>query len=131
MTARIWDCLFNEGPKIIFRISVAILKLSEQHLLKIDNPGEMLKAVKVYASNIHNRQLTTHTSCIKFAFRDKLMKVAFDGIGSLSMSTIDRLRFVKRKEVDALIDSRKVPEDRTPREEHSRWDDVDLEGKYK
>jgi len=59
------------------------------------------------------------------------MKVAFDGIGSLSMVTIDRLRFVKRKEVDAMINSRVKREDRTPREEHSRWDDVDLEGNFK
>eukprot|EP00210_Caulerpa_lentillifera_P005852 g5596.t1 len=113
VTARIWDCLFNEGPKIIFRVSVAILKLAEHHLLQIDNPGEMLKAVKVYASNIHNR--------------DKLMKLAFEGIGSLSMSTIDRLRIVKRKEVDAIIAIRSAREDKAHREEASRWDEVDLE----
>ena len=53
---RIWDCLFNEGPKIIFRVAVAILSLAERHLLEIDNPGEMLRAVKLYASHIHNRQ---------------------------------------------------------------------------
>lgn len=64
MTARIWDCLFNEGPKIIFRVSVAILKLAEHHLLQIDNPGEMLKAVKVYASNIHNRYILNFDSLL-------------------------------------------------------------------
>eukprot|EP00210_Caulerpa_lentillifera_P008180 g7812.t1 len=113
VTARIWDCLFNEGPKIIFRVSVALLKMAEQHLLRIDNPGEMLKAVKIYASNIHNR--------------DKLMKIAFDGIGSLSMSTIDRLRIMKRQEVDALINARATKENKTQRQEQSRWDELDLE----
>lgn len=56
------------------------------------------------------------------------MKLAFEGIGSLSMSTIDRLRIIKRKEVDALIASRSAREDRTPRQENTHWDDVDLEG---
>jgi len=52
---RIWDCLFNEGPKILFRVGTAILTLAEERLLGIDNAGEMLKAVKVYSSNMHNR----------------------------------------------------------------------------
>jgi len=111
---RIWDCIFNEGPKIIFRVAVAILTLAEKHLMKIDNAGEMLRAVKLYASNIHNR--------------DKLLKVAFGGIGSLSKTTIGRLREIKKKEVDALLAYRSRHDDRKrPSHQPSRWDTAEQE----
>lgn len=38
--ARIWDALFNEGPKILFRVALALLKLEEEALLRCDNAGE-------------------------------------------------------------------------------------------
>lgn len=42
------------------------------------SPGEVLKAVKDLATTMYNH--------------DKLMKLAFDDIGSLSMSAIDKAR---------------------------------------
>lgn len=38
--ARVWDALFNEGPKIVFRVALALLKAHEEVLLKCDNAGE-------------------------------------------------------------------------------------------
>jgi len=48
------------------------------------------------------------------------MKVAFEGIGSLSKTTINHLREIKKKEVDALMADRQ----RRVRHEHteSKWD---------
>lgn len=59
--ARVWDALLNEGPKVLFRVALALLKTSEAVLLKQDNVGLLLREI---------RQAVTHTHD-----RDKLMKV--------------------------------------------------------
>merc|ERR1712071_116680 len=38
---RIWDCLFNEGSKILFRVAITLVKLNEEELLKCSEFGEM------------------------------------------------------------------------------------------
>lgn len=38
--ARVWDGLFNEGPKVLFRTALALLKSQEAALLKYDNAGD-------------------------------------------------------------------------------------------
>lgn len=37
--ARVWDALFNEGPKVLYRVSLALLRQHEQLLLSKDNAG--------------------------------------------------------------------------------------------
>jgi hypothetical protein len=37
--ARVWDSLFNEGPKIIFRVALALLKMHEDVILTANNAG--------------------------------------------------------------------------------------------
>lgn len=92
VVARVWDALFNEGPKVLFRVAVAILQLQQRQLMEIDSAGEMLAAVKKAAKHMHHR--------------DKLMQVAFDGIGRLSITMIDRIREIKRQDVNAMISER-------------------------
>ncbi|KAL3133657.1 hypothetical protein ABBQ32_008168 [Trebouxia sp. C0010 RCD-2024] len=84
--ARVWDALLNEGPKVLFRVALALLKTSEAVLLKQDNVGLLLREI---------RQAVTHTHD-----RDKLMKVAFDGIGSMPMARIENYRQVKQEAVE-------------------------------
>ena len=36
---RVWDALFNEGPKILYRVALALLQMEEEVLLKLDNAG--------------------------------------------------------------------------------------------
>lgn len=72
------DALFNEGPKILFRVALAILKMEEDKLLQLDNSGDIMMHVRNADKNLHNRV--------------KLLHIAFEGIGSLSMSTIEKLR---------------------------------------
>lgn len=59
--ARVWDALLSEGPKVLFRVALALLKTSEAVLLQQDNVGLLLREV---------RQAVIHTHD-----RDKLMKV--------------------------------------------------------
>jgi hypothetical protein len=77
-TCAVLDALFNEGPKILFRVALAILKQEEEKLLQLDNSGDIMMHVRSVAKSLHNRV--------------KLLHIAFEGIGSLSMSTIEKLR---------------------------------------
>eukprot|EP00882_Tetradesmus_deserticola_P034896 GHRQ01040226.1.p2 GENE.GHRQ01040226.1~~GHRQ01040226.1.p2 ORF type:complete len:117 (+),score=50.86 GHRQ01040226.1:322-672(+) len=40
--ARLWDALFNEGSKVLYRAALALLKSSEPALLACDNAGDEL-----------------------------------------------------------------------------------------
>ncbi|GMH42234.1 hypothetical protein BSKO_10153 [Bryopsis sp. KO-2023] len=110
---RVWDSLFDEGPKILFRVAVAILQLAERKLMKYDNAGELLKGVKEFARNLHNR--------------DKLMKVAFDGIGGLPMNTIKSIRKTKQKDVDEMLRARDERLDSKSGRHKNTWSDMDQE----
>ena len=37
--ARVWDSVFNEGSKALYRVALALLKVHEEILLKCDNAG--------------------------------------------------------------------------------------------
>eukprot|EP01026_Neomeris_dumetosa_P017890 TRINITY_DN1696_c0_g1_i1.p1 TRINITY_DN1696_c0_g1~~TRINITY_DN1696_c0_g1_i1.p1 ORF type:complete len:380 (-),score=42.32 TRINITY_DN1696_c0_g1_i1:442-1581(-) len=91
-TCRVWDSLFYEGPKVLFRVALALLKQIESDLLNINDPGELMRMVRNTASKQHNRNL--------------LMKCAFDQIGSLSMARIDNWREAKRQVVDEEMRAR-------------------------
>eukprot|EP01023_Acetabularia_acetabulum_P054664 TRINITY_DN6194_c0_g1_i3.p2 TRINITY_DN6194_c0_g1~~TRINITY_DN6194_c0_g1_i3.p2 ORF type:complete len:231 (-),score=29.31 TRINITY_DN6194_c0_g1_i3:1279-1875(-) len=84
-TARVWDSFFYEGPKVLFRVALAILKIFEPDLIARTNPGELLHKAKKCASTIHHR--------------DNIMKVCFNEIGSMPMARIQRFRVAKDKDV--------------------------------
>ncbi|KAL4457817.1 hypothetical protein ABPG75_012682 [Micractinium tetrahymenae] len=84
--ARVWDALLNEGPKVLFRVALALLKLHEPLLLAQDNEGELLRATRRLAAKAFDR--------------DALMKVAFEGVGSMPMERINSYRARKQREVD-------------------------------
>ena len=88
-TARVWDCLFNEGSKILFRVALSILKLSEQQLMSCDHSGDVLETIKEAAANMHNH--------------NKLMTMAMDGLGSFPQSRIDKIRSEESVHVNAML----------------------------
>ncbi len=50
-----WDALLHEGPKVLFRVALALLKLHEPALLAQDNPGELLTAARRVAAEAYDR----------------------------------------------------------------------------
>lgn len=93
---RIWDVLFYEGPKILYRIALAILKTHEQDFLATENSGELVKAL--------------HFVCASEFDRDALLTAAFHDIGQLSMSQIERVRYQKQMQVDKEVALRESKE---------------------
>ena len=68
-TARIWDSLLEEGTKILYRVSLALLKLYESDLLAIDNAGDLINHLRQCTQQIHDQ--------------DRLMKVRAHNITCL------------------------------------------------
>jgi len=59
LTCRIWDILFLEGEDYLFKISLAILKISERDLLALE-----FEEIMLY---LKNKTLTLDNSLIKVA----------------------------------------------------------------
>ncbi|XP_008571149.1 PREDICTED: growth hormone-regulated TBC protein 1 [Galeopterus variegatus] len=77
---RIWDCLFNEGSKIIFRVALTLIKQHQALILEATSIPEICDKFK---------QLTRGsfvTDCHTF------MQKIFSEPGSLPMRTISQLR---------------------------------------
>ena len=45
-TLRVWDVLFSEGSKVLFRVALALFKLFEHSLLEIKDPLELFQAIQ-------------------------------------------------------------------------------------
>lgn len=69
--ARVWDALLNEGPKVLFRVALAVLKTNESTLLQQDNVGLLLREVRQAVTHLHDR--------------DKLMKASLRALSDLIM----------------------------------------------
>ncbi|KAH9362554.1 hypothetical protein HPB48_015532 [Haemaphysalis longicornis] len=46
---RIWDCFLLEGPKVLFRFSLAILKMHEEVLLTKQDTVSIMRQLKAIA----------------------------------------------------------------------------------
>lgn len=77
-TLRIWDCLFYEGDKIIFRITLALFKMNQEKLIELNSLESILLLFKETTKNM--------VEC------DKLMYIAFNEIGVLKKKHIRKLR---------------------------------------
>ncbi|XP_036105911.1 growth hormone-regulated TBC protein 1 isoform X4 [Molossus molossus] len=77
---RIWDCLFNEGSKIIFRVALTLIKQHQAFILEATNVADICEKFKEITKG------SFVTECHTF------MQKIFSEPGSLSMTTITRLR---------------------------------------
>merc|ERR1712154_320322 len=61
---RIWDIYLHEGIKFIFRVSLALIKMNEDKIMKIDKFELMMK----FLQNIHNEDNFDIDALLKQAF---------------------------------------------------------------
>ncbi|XP_074365527.1 uncharacterized protein LOC141706644 [Apium graveolens] len=91
-TLRVWDVLFYEGAKVLFHVALAIFKMKEEELLVAQHVGDVINIL----------QITTH----HLFDPDELLTVAFDKIGSLTITNISKQRKKQEPAVMAEIDQR-------------------------
>nr|KAF6368594.1 growth hormone regulated TBC protein 1 [Myotis myotis] len=77
---RIWDCLFNEGSKIIFRVALTLIKQHQAFILEATSFADICEKFKEITKG------SFVTECHTF------MQKIFSEPGSLPMTTITRLR---------------------------------------
>lgn len=78
---RIWDSYFLEGPKIIFRVAIAFLRINKDELLAQKKIQDFQSALKILQNN--------------FIDQDKIMEVAF-GLKCFSKERLVELRDIAK-----------------------------------
>ncbi|CEP18710.1 hypothetical protein [Parasitella parasitica] len=53
---RVWDCLFYDGQKVLFRIALGIFKLNESEILAVNDPLEVFQVIQ----NMPKRMVDCH-----------------------------------------------------------------------
>ena len=97
---RIWDCLFYEGSKILFRVGLTLVSLNQETLLQCDDLASLIMCFKAIT---HDALVTDCHSFMQviaklFVFKMDsttsffLVQNIFKVPGSLKNSTIARLR---------------------------------------
>lgn len=89
-TARVWDCLLCEGPKVLFRVALALFKMNEAALLTTFQGSQLPRVLQWRVSRTYNA--------------DALAKMAFKGIGSLPMLVIQKNRACLEAGIKAEIE---------------------------
>ncbi|MCO5583196.1 hypothetical protein L7F22_037104 [Adiantum nelumboides] len=101
---RVWDILFNEGARVLFRIALAIFKIQEDVLLFKITVGEVLKICQETARTMYDP--------------DKLLKVVFDGFDVMTTHTLTNQRMKHQEDVMEELENRiqKLNALRSPKE---------------
>ncbi|KAK4547562.1 hypothetical protein LTR36_000519 [Oleoguttula mirabilis] len=89
---RVWDCLFFEGSKTLFRIALAIFKAGEKEIMAVSDPMEIFQVVQTIP-----RSMLDINGLMEVCFRRR------GGFGHISQELIERRRDERRREVRAGV----------------------------
>lgn len=83
---RVWDSLLCEGPKILYRVSLALLKTNEAALMQIGDAGSVLHHLRAANASIHDRDaLMTVRSAVSFVHQFCSVNLSFPITASSSI----------------------------------------------
>ncbi|KAJ9262249.1 hypothetical protein DTO195F2_3636 [Paecilomyces variotii] len=101
---RVLDVFFLEGPKVLFQVGLAILRINGEELLDVQDDGSFISVLKSYFSRLdesaHPRSENPKLRAIT-RFQE-LMVVAFKEFSGITHSTITEQR---AKHKDAVLDN--------------------------
>ena len=101
---RVLDVFFLEGPKVLFQVGLAILRINGEELLDAIDDGAFISILKSYFSRLHE---SAHPKSENAKLRaitrfQELMVVAFKEFAGITQSTISEQR---AKHQSAVLDS--------------------------
>lgn len=104
---RVLDCFFMDGPKILFQIGLAILKINGDELLKTTDDGAFMNVLKHYFNSLHeplypDSQNSKARTLTRF---NELLLVAYREFGSITDDKIREMRQTHQLKVVAGIES--------------------------
>ncbi|CAK4030503.1 Hypothetical predicted protein [Lecanosticta acicola] len=85
---RVWDCLFFEGSKTLFRIALSIFKHGEQAILNVSDPMEIFQVVQTIP-----RSMLDINALMEICFRRR------GGFGGVSQGLVESRRADRRRVV--------------------------------
>ncbi|GIZ37710.1 hypothetical protein CKM354_000114900 [Cercospora kikuchii] len=89
---RVWDCLFLDGSKTLFRIALAIFKAGESAIMKVSDPMEIFQVVQTIP-----RSMLDANSLLDVCFRRR------GGFASISQDVVNRRRRERKRLVQEGI----------------------------
>ncbi|RIA94547.1 rab-GTPase-TBC domain-containing protein [Glomus cerebriforme] len=104
---RVLDCFFMEGPRVLFQIGLAILKINGDELLTITDDGQFIHVLKRYFSTLDqpahpNNKNQKIREITKF---NELMVVAFKEFSNITTESVIELRKTHQLKVVHNIES--------------------------
>ncbi|KAI1420513.1 RabGAP/TBC [Xylaria sp. FL1777] len=89
-TLRVWDVMFYEGSKTLFRIALTIFKLRDPEIKQVGDPMEIFQVVQTIP-----RKIIDANGLMEACYKRR------NGFGHLSQETIEQKRLERRKLVKA------------------------------
>ena len=101
---RVLDVFFLEGPKVLFQVGLAILRINGEELLDITDDGTFISILKTYFSRLdESAHPTSENEKLRAVTKfQELMVVAFKEFAGITQSTISEQR---AKHKDAVLDN--------------------------
>jgi len=104
---RIVDCFFAMGPKVLFQVGLAILKINGEKLLQVEDDGAFISVMRAYFSSLDQSAHPDHPDSRTRAITNfqELLLVAFREFSTITDATIiaERKRF--RTEIVTGVES--------------------------
>ncbi|BFZ55185.1 GTPase activating protein (GAP) [Savitreella phatthalungensis] len=99
LAMRVLDCFFLEGPRVLFQVGLAILKLNGEALLAVEDDGSFIETFKAYFLMLDQpAHPDSDNSRVRAVSRfQELMVVAFREFSAVTQDTVVSLR-AKHKE---------------------------------
>ncbi|KAL9130618.1 MAG: hypothetical protein Q9217_001232 [Psora testacea] len=101
---RVLDVFFLEGPKVLFQIGLAILRINGEELLDITDDGTFIQILKNYFSRLDEsaHPISENDKLRAITKFQELMVVAFKEFAGITQNTISEER---AKHKDAVLDN--------------------------
>ncbi|MCO5579246.1 hypothetical protein L7F22_033100 [Adiantum nelumboides] len=93
-TLRVWDVLFNEGAKVLFRVALALFKMKEEELLVTQQIFDVVSIFQTATRHLFDP--------------DALLKVAFEKLGTMTTHTIAKHRSKQQVAVMEELEQREL-----------------------
>lgn len=93
---RVWDCLWYEGSKTIFRVALAIFKLGEKQIRKCNDPTEVFQIVQTLPKGLLDANELMQVATMKSGRVGTKLGQGTPGFGGLSQKTVENRRQERR-----------------------------------
>ncbi|KAL3161675.1 hypothetical protein ABBQ38_008775 [Trebouxia sp. C0009 RCD-2024] len=91
--ARVWDCVMVEGPKVLFRAALSLIKMNEPALLNTCHSVQVSRILKWRVARTYQA--------------DMLLKIGFKSIGTLKTDMLHQLRIAQQAALSVEVAAHK------------------------